>query len=73
MMPLGAFGDTRTRVLLAVIQQRRPTVRSVAAEVGLGIPSTHRHLVALRADGLVEWKPQSRGSLRPSVAARAVR
>lgn len=55
--PPRSFGDTRTRVLLAVIRQTRPTVRSVADEVGLrSATSVWRHLVALRRDGLVTWE-----------------
>lgn len=61
------LGDGRTRVLLAVTRQARPTVRSVATEAGRSISETHRHLEALRDDGLVSWLPDSRGTLRACV------
>ena len=62
------YGDTATRVLLSVIRQARPTVRSVAAEVGKSVKVTHAHLVKLRAAGLVEWVDGKAGTLRAMVA-----
>lgn len=66
--PRGSFGDTRTRVLLAVIRQDRPSVRSVGDEVGLRSTTTvWRHLVRLREAGLVTWDGVGGGTLRPLV------
>lgn len=61
------MGDTRTRVLLAVIRQRTPTVMSVADEVGRSKAIAYRHLLTLRNDGLVAWEPDRAGTLRPLV------
>lgn len=65
--PAGSCGDTRTRVLLAVIRQARPTVRSVGEEVGVGSTTAWRHLVCLRRDGFVTWDGGGGGTLRPLV------
>ena len=65
------WGDTATRVLLAVLTQDRPTVRSVAAEVGRSVSKTHEELVKLRAAGLVKWDAGKTGTLRPIVAVVA--
>ena len=59
--------DRGTRVLLAVVQQQRPTVRAVAAAVGLSVNTTHDHLVRLRRLGLVAWEDGKTGTLRPLV------
>lgn len=67
MIPAGAMGDSRTRVLLAVVNQWRPTVRSVAAETGLAYSSAYAQLRRLRADGLVDWKDNGQGTLRALV------
>ena len=61
------YGDSRTRVLLAVIAQDRPTVRSVAAAVGLNGTNVHRHIRALAKDGLVTYAPGRSGTLRSAV------
>lgn len=61
------WGDTATRVLLAVLRQPRPTVRSVATEVGKSSATVHLHLARLRAAGLVEWDAGKRSTLRAMV------
>lgn len=66
-LPSEAMGDTRTRVLLAVVNQWHPTVRSVAAEAGVVVSVAHWHLEHLRSDGLVTWEEDRRGTLRPLV------
>ncbi len=66
------YGDTATRVLLAVLTQPRPTVRSVAAEVGRAVGHTHALLVELRDAGLVTWERGRRGTLRPACRVVAV-
>lgn len=73
------FGDTATRVLLSVATQPRPTVRSVADEVGTTVGNVHQHLSKLRAEGLVTWEDGQQGTLRlacgfvPVVARTPVR
>ena len=62
------FGDTPTRVLLAVVSQDRPTVRSVALQVGKCPSYTLSVLRSLRAAGLVQWDEDKQGTLRPMVA-----
>jgi predicted ArsR family transcriptional regulator len=61
-----AANDTATRVLLAVLTQRRPTVRSVAAAVGVNVSTAHKHLNRLWWLGLVEWEARRAGTLRAS-------
>lgn len=63
MIPSGALGDSATRVLLAVVDQSHPTVRSVAAEVGLSVTRTYEHLKRLRGEGLVDWTDGGQGTL----------
>ena len=67
MTPSGALGDSATRVLLAVVDQRRPTVRSVAAAVAMSSSAVHQQLVHLRAEGLVAWEDGKDGTLRAMV------
>ena len=55
---------SETEVFLAVASQHRPTVRSVAREVGASIGYVHQRLVVLRAEGLVAWDARKRGTLR---------
>ena len=61
------LGDTATRVLLAVLNQRRPTVRSVAMEAGRSVMGTHNALTQLRDEGLVTWDEGKQATLRPTV------
>lgn len=61
------YGDTTTRTLLAVLRQQRPTVRSVAFEVGRSVSHTHAALVELRGAGLVTWDRGRAATLRPLV------
>lgn len=67
-LPRGQFpdvlGPTRTRVLLEVMWQPRPTFRSVAAAAGIRLGSVTRHLDELRAAGLVDWQPRRQYTLR---------
>jgi predicted ArsR family transcriptional regulator len=59
--------DTRTRVLLAVMRQQRPTVRSVAGEVGISVMTAHKHLCMLAADDLVAWDAGRKATLHALV------
>ncbi len=59
--------DAPTRVLLAVLGQRRATVRSVAATTGFSVGYTHRCLTRLRDEGLVAWDDGKDGTLRALV------
>lgn len=65
--PAHALGDTATRALLAVMTQQRPTVRSVAREVGKSTTATYQQLRKLRAAGLVEWHEGKQSTLRAVV------
>lgn len=61
----------QTNVLMALLHvfQRdgRATVRSVMEETSLKSASTvHRHLLALRREGLVVWHEGLQASLRPT-------
>lgn len=67
------FSTTRAAVLVAVLYQRRPTVRTVAEYAGCSIETAHRTLIRLRDLGLVEWVAGSRGgTLRPLVTLHSV-
>lgn len=67
------FSETRAAVLIAVIHQPRPTVRSVAEYAGVSVETAHRTLSRLRDLGLVEWVAGSRGgTLRPLVTLTLV-
>lgn len=65
------LGDSATRVLVAVVCLRRPSVADVARHVGLSKASTYDHLLRLRRRGLVTWDPRGAGTLRPTVAVVA--
>lgn len=60
-------GDTRTRVLLHVVQQGSTTVRAAAEAVDRSVARTHRHLTLLRDEGLVEWDEGRQATIRPCV------
>lgn len=70
-LPVGAIPESTTRVFFALARlQRRQTivmVRDVAAEAGLSVFPTHRHLRKLKAEGLVAWEPFKTGTLRLAV------
>lgn len=76
MIPPDAYGDTPTRVMVALIAayeaEGRATVRAVAARTGRSINCTHRALMALRRVGLVTWADGTSGTLRPLVHPVAV-
>lgn len=59
--------DTSTRVLMAIIGQSVPSIRSVAAEVGVSASTAHHHIERLQAEGLVTHTPGLHCSLRPTV------
>lgn len=61
------IGNTATRVLLATVNQHRPTVRSVAAEVGCAISTAYVALRKLDARGLVVFERGKQGALRAAV------
>lgn len=66
------FGDTATRVLLAVLSQPRPTVPAVALAAGCSRGHAHALLVELRDAGLVTWERGRSGTLRPACRVVAV-
>lgn len=57
----------QTRILLEIIRQPRPTVRSVAHGGARSTRTIQQHLEHLRRRGLVTWQPRQRGTLRPAV------
>ncbi len=71
--PPEALSDRRAAVLMAVIAQPRPTVRSICkATGGLSTSTVHAHLEAWRDEGLVTWDDDRRGTLRANVEVRVV-
>lgn len=70
--PSSFVGDSRTRVLLAVLdltaeQGYPPTVREIGDRVGISLAVAQFHLARLRADGLVTWEPGQSRTLRALV------
>lgn len=69
--PERAISHAPTATLLAVLRcharDGRATVRSVAAERGRSVSSTHRQLERLRLEGLVDWQDGTAGTLHPVV------
>lgn len=58
---------TRYGVLMAVLHQDRPTLRSVASEVGIARSTAAFHVTVLRELGIVAAERGCRGTLRPLV------
>lgn len=68
--PQGTIGDSTTRVLGAVIELSRcgtVTYNDLMERTGLARGTIQRHLVDLREAGLVDWKDNAAGTLRPTV------
>ena len=57
------LSDTATAILLAVMTLQRPTVRTVADEVGIQISSAVYQLRRLKDLGLVDWVPGQSATL----------
>lgn len=68
VIPAGYIGPARTKILLEVIRQRRPTVRSVAHGGARSTRTIQKHLANLRRDGLVDWDDHHQGTLHATVA-----
>ena len=68
MIPNSAIGNGATRVLLAVLTEKRPTTtKRLGQSAGLSSTSTvHSHLVRLRRLNLITWAPGRVGTLRPT-------
>ena len=50
-----------------------PTTTEICMATGLRSKSTvNGHLRALQADGLIDWDPETQGTIRPSVRVVAV-
>lgn len=64
LVPPLAHGNARTRVLLHVVSNPRPSVRSCAEAVGLTVGGAAHHLRVLRDYGLVEWEDGKQFTLR---------
>lgn len=61
------IGPARTRILLEVIRQARPTVRSVAHDSARSTRTIQQHLADLRRAGLVDWEDGHSGTLHATV------
>lgn len=62
----------KAAVLMAVLRQERPTVRSVGQAAGLSSTSTvHKHLEWLAEAGLVTWDPGAQATLRSTLTVVA--
>lgn len=79
--PRQAMQETRAAVLIAVMTQPAPTVRSICEATGIRSTSTcHEHLKTLRREGLVDWddnhgrggQHSRRGTLRPKLEVVAI-
>jgi len=60
-------GPTRAGVLMAVLHQDRPTIPSIALEVGVSTSTVNFHVQLLKRLGIVAAEPGTRGTLRPLV------
>lgn len=69
MKPPSAIDDSLTRVLLAVLVARRPTVSTCVLRTALPRDTVYRRLHRLRDMGLVAFEDELRGTLRPLVRA----
>jgi len=69
VIPSGAYGDSRTRVLLAVVDGCR-TYAELIERTGVKRNTLWHCLRELRADGLVTWEDGKVGTLRPLVHER---
>jgi SOS-response transcriptional repressor LexA len=63
------YEASRPAILALVAQahnrhSKPPTVRDLAAELGLGVATAHSYLHLLAEEGLVEWTPNKHRSLR---------
>lgn len=59
--------QTRQRVLESIKRLTRPsgpTVREIAAELGLSVASVHHHLGGLRDEGKITWEERKARSIR---------
>jgi len=66
--PPGYIGPARTAILLEVIRQHHPTVRSVAHSGARSTRTIQQHLTSLRRAGLVDWVDHHQGTLHATVA-----
>lgn len=69
MPRVSKYEEHRNQVLTliqnaAMAHSRPPTVRSLAAELQVGIGTMHSYLGKLAEEGLVEWQPKSHRSVR---------
>ena len=61
------FGPTRRKILFEVMEQKHPTVPSVALAAGCAWSTCVYHLNLLERAGLVAWEHGKAGTLRPLV------
>jgi carbamoyltransferase len=67
----GALGPERLRILEAV--DGLNSVRAIAADLRISLPALTRTLLAMRREGLVEWRHLDGASVAPSMEASDVR
>ena len=73
LTPKETVPDVKAAILMAVMTEQRPTIRSVMRAAGLSSSSSAWfHLIDLRAMGLVTWTKGKRGTLRPTVRVVAI-
>jgi DNA (cytosine-5)-methyltransferase 1 len=66
-VPPAAMASSEAAVFFTVLHQTRPTVRSLAAALGLSTSHVHQRLCELRVKGLVIWEEGRAGTIRPNV------
>jgi len=59
-------GNGATRTLLAIVRGA-VTYDEICAETGLNRSTTHRHLLLLWSEGLVDWEEGKKATLHPTV------
>jgi DNA-binding IclR family transcriptional regulator len=64
MRPPEALPSSQAAVLIAVISQDQPTVRTIASATHLSPSRVHTRLVELKALGLITWTKGRHGTLR---------
>lgn len=64
LRPRGAASDGRAKVLAVLALPGCWSVRRVAVATGMNVSNAYRHLLALRAQGMVTWEPNKSGTLR---------
>ena len=74
MARVSKYGEHRDQLIgmiakAAESHARPPSVRQLAAEVGVGVATMHSYLERLSDEGVVEWSPGKHRSLKLSPTA----